>query len=410
MRRRSGTLELALLLLTVVLTGATTGCAGRRAARTAAEAPREPEAPVIRAIEPQAEVAAPAPQDSEPPAPEPAPLDAPPAEPAAEGAAPLPPGQAAADVEVAPARDPSLREFCRRPETSGFVDQSRRILEETFCGATLWFDGLFGGEPDLRNAQAVSGRVELSAIHTDFEGQDYKGRLRLNYDLPNLERRVRLFLGREDEEEFITDRPEGFAVRSSVFGLEREEEWLAGLGYRPPGRWMNKLDFRVGGRVKSAPEVFVQWRYRQNVFVGEDTVWRLRETVFYENRDGYGSTSSIDVDRVVRQDTLLRWANVGTISEVTEGLAWRSATLVYRNLPGTRALAAELFVRGATDAEVKMREYGTRLVYREPLGRPYLFGEVIVGYTWPRFERDEPRDGSAMIGFGLELLFGRDPW
>jgi hypothetical protein len=324
-------------------------------------------------------------------------------------------GDAAAGVESAPAeaaphpRD-SLRELCHQPHGDGLMQESRRLLEETFCGATLWFDGLFGGEPNLENARAVSGRVELSAIHTDFFGEDYKGRLRLNYDLPNLERRVRLFLGREDEEDFVTDRQEGFAIRSSVFGLEREEEWLAGLGYSPPGRWLNRTDFRVGGKVKSAPEIFVQWRYRQNLFLGERNVWRLRETVFYENRDGFGSTSSIDVDRVVRQDLLARWANVGTISEATEGLEWRSAALLYKNLPGTRAVAGELFVRGATDAEVKMREYGTRFIYREPLGRPYLFGEIIVGYTWPRYERDEPRDGSAMFGFGLELLFGRDPW
>ena len=322
------------------------------------------------------------------------------------GARPAP-----AQVGAAPSKPrPSLRELCRQPKGASFMDESRRLLEETFCGATLWFDGLFGGEPDLQNARAVSGRVELSSLYTEYEGADYHGRLRLNYDLPNLERRVRLFLGREDEEDFIADRENVFAVRSSVFGLETEEEWLAGLGYRPPGRWLSKTDFRLGGRVKSAPEVFLQWRYRQNVFAGQRTVWRLRETFFYENRDGFGSTTSIDVDHVIRRDVLTRWANVGTYSEETEGLEWRSAGVLYKNLPGRRAVAGELFVRGATDAEVPLREYGSRFVYRQPLGRPYLFGEIIVGYSWPREELTEPRDGSAMIGFGLDLLFGQFPW
>ena len=422
MRRWPGSRELQVLLAATVLAAVGSACAGRRAPATPAEAgpavgpeataeaapdpgsasvpsgdaPAEPE-PLIRAIEPPPDVAAPITPPDEAPA-------AAPEDPAAVEEAD--PSEAAAEH----GSEHSLRGLCHQPHGEGFVDESRRILEETFCGATLWFDGLFGGEADLGNARAVSGRVELSALHTEFEGEDYHGRLRLNYDLPNLERRVRLFLGRDDDEDFVTDRPEGLAIRSSVFGLEREEEWLAGLGYRPPGRWLSKTDVRVGGKVKSAPEVFVQWRYRQNVFLGEDNVWRLRETVFYENRDGFGSTSSIDVDRVVRRDLLMRWANVGTISEATEGLEWRSAALLYKNLFGTRAIAGELFVRGATDAEVKMREYGTRFVYREPLGRPYLFGEVIVGYSWPRYERDEPRDGSAMFGFGLELLFGRDPW
>jgi hypothetical protein len=303
------------------------------------------------------------------------------------------------------------RDLCVQPAADGIVEESRAVLTETFCAATLWFDGLFGGEPDVRNARAVSGRVELTTLYTDYYGEDLKARLRLRYDLPNLERRVRLFLGRESEDEFIEDRQEGLAVRSSVFGLEGDDEqWLAGLGWYPPGRWQRRFDVRVGGRVKSAPEVFVQGRFRYNAFVGEHAVWRFRETIFYENREGFGSTTSIDVDRVLRNDLLLRWGNVGTWSEENQGLEWRSAAVLYKNLRNTRAIAGEVFSRGATDAEVKIWEYGTRLIYREPLRRPYLFGEVIVGYTWPRHERFQPREGSAMVGFGLELLFGQDPY
>lgn len=320
-------------------------------------------------------------------------------------------GAAAAAPAPAPER-PRLRDLCHQPAPldQPLIDDSRRMLEETFCGATLWFDGLFGGEPSVDNAREVSGRVELSSLYTEFESLDYKARLRLNYDLPNLERRVKLFLGRDDEDEFVEDRREGFAVRSSVFGLETEERWLAGLGYSPPGRWFNRLDVRVGGRVKSSPEVFVQTRYRRNVFIGERTVWRLRETVFWENLEGFGSTSSVDRDHVLRRDLLLRGSLSGTFSESTAGVDWRSAALLYQNLRGFRAGAAEIFVRGATGAEVKLREYGSRLIYRQPVGRPYLFGELIVGYTWPREERDQPREGSAMLGVGIELLFGREPY
>ncbi|HEV8580881.1 MAG TPA: hypothetical protein VGX68_17585 [Thermoanaerobaculia bacterium] len=309
-------------------------------------------------------------------------------------------------------RPPKLRDLCRQapPAEGELIEETRQVLEETFCGATLWFDGLFGGEADVRSARQTSGRVELSTLYTEFEGIDVKGRLRLRYDLPNLERRVNIFLGRDDRDEFVEDRREGFAVRSSVFGLETQEKWLAGLGYSPPGRWASKVDFRVGARVKSSPEVFAQTRYRRNVFVGSREVWRFRETVFWENREGFGSTTSLDFDHVLRRDLLLRWGNVGTFSESTEGVTWRSAALAYHNLRQYRAVAGELFVRGATRAEVKLQEYGTRAIYRQPVGKPYLFGELVVGYTWPRFERDEPREGSAMIGLGIELLFGREPY
>jgi hypothetical protein len=195
-----------------------------------------------------------------------------------------------------------------------------------------------------------------------------------------------------------------------VFGVETEDRWLAGLGYSPPGRWKERLDFRVGARLSSAPEVFVQGRLRRNVFLGDRSVWRLRETVFYENRDGFGSTSSADFEYVLRRTLLFHWGTVGTVSEATDGLDWRSATVLYQNLGSRSALAYELFLRGSSGDDVGVREYGARGVYRRPLNREWLYGELIGGYTWPRESLAEPREGSVLVGFGLELLFGRDPY
>lgn len=260
----------------------------------------------------------------------------------------------------ASAVEPSLRELCREgePVEDDLLDNSRRILAETFCGATLWFDGLFG-EPNVENAREVSGRVELSTIYTEADGTEPRARLRLKYDLPNLERRLNLFLGRDDRDDFVQGRQEGFAIRSSVFGVETEDRWLAGLGYSPPGRYKDRLDFRVGARLSSAPEAFVQGRLRRNMFLGDRSVWRLRETVFYENRDGFGSTSSADFDYVLRRTLLFRWGTVGTVSEATEGLDWRSAAVLYQNLGSRVALGYEIFLRGSTDG-VDIREYGAR--------------------------------------------------
>jgi hypothetical protein len=306
----------------------------------------------------------------------------------------------------------SLRELChqRAPAGEEVLDESRRLLAETFCGATLWFDGLFGGRPDIKNARAVSGRVELSTLYTQADGAQPKARLHLNYDLPNLKNQVNLFLGRDEGNDFIRDRQEGVAIRSSAFDLETDDRWLAGLGYSPPGKWGERIDFRVGGRLGTAPEAFVQGRLRRNAFVGKESVWRLRETVFYENRDGFGSTSSVDFDHVFRRTLLFRWGTVGTFSEATTGVDWRTATVLYQNLGSRSAIAYELFVRGATDLDVAIREYGARSVYRRPLNRQWLYGELIGGYTWPRESRDKPREGSAMVGLGVELLFGKEPF
>jgi hypothetical protein len=325
----------------------------------------------------------------------------PPAEPAA-GDPPLPEVQ---PLEWKPGEDCDL---AGKPQDG--LERSQRLLLETFCEATLWLDGLFGGEADLDNARNVAGRVEVSALHTEMWGTEYDVRLRLNYDLPTLERRLKLYLGRGPREDVVQGRVESLAVRSSVFGVEDENRWLAGLGWSPPGRFREKVDFRVGGDVSSSPEVFFQGRYRHNVFLGDDTAIRLREVAFWENDEGFGSTTSVDLDHVLRHDTLVRLAGVGTWSEATSGVDWYSNAVLYRNLRNSRAAAAQLFASGDTGGPVELREYGARLIYRQPLRRQGLFAEVVTGYSWPREYLGQDREGSAMVGLGIELLFGRDPY
>jgi len=312
-----------------------------------------------------------------------------------------------------PRPKPTLREICRRPKPGeeALIDEARRRVQETVCGANLWVDGLFGGPPDIPNARAVSGAIEGSDLYSKSKGNVPKLRLRVNYDLANLKNRVNLFLGRGDQREVIEDRIEGLAVRSSIFGLDSRDQWLAGLGYSPPGRLGDRLDFRVGARVKSSTEVYVQGRYRRDFSLGEQSAVRFRETVFWENReDGFGSTTSVDLDHLINPRLLLRWANVATFSQSTEGTLWRTSFLVYQNLNHRRALLYQAFVRGETAAEVPLREFGAQAVLRMPIGRTWLFGNFTGGYTWPRFEREDRREGSVLVGFGIELLFGKNPY
>jgi hypothetical protein len=342
--------------------------------------------------------------------------------PASDGPAPPPPAGASPEEEGAPelesaegpsrnAEEPGVRELCRqdREGDEDRVEQSRRALQETFCGATLWFDGLFGGEPDVASARQTSGRVELSSLYSELGGLDLDGRLRLRFELPTLSRRVGLFLGRGDSGELVEDREEGFAARSAAAGVETARAWIAGLAVRGPGRWAEQVEFRAGVEVDVPPEPFVQGRLRQELPSVEGAAWRLRETVFWRHREGFGVTVSADHDRVLTPLWVARWSNIGTLSEASEGVVWRSTGILYRSLGEGRAVAGELFARGATSADVPLREYGVRAIYRQPLGRPHLFGEFVVGYSWPKDDPLQRRTGSPMVGVGTELLFGIRP-
>ena len=291
------------------------------------------------------------------------------------------------------------------------VESTQRRLTEITCAAALWFDGLFGEQQQIASARMTSGRIELAALQSEFEGFDFRTRVHVRMKFPNLEQRLEAFVGRDESDDFLRDRNEGLALRSQFSDVIDEEDWVAGLGYSLPGTYRYRTDFRVGGRGSREPEGFLQGRGRANLEIGTKAVLRLRETIFWTNRDGFGSTTSIDLDRVLGRTAIARLGSIGTWSESTDGLDWRSAFVIYQNLIKRRAIAYEAFVRGETSAEVPLREYGARAILRLPLTRTrWLFGELVVGYSWPREEVYQKREGSATVGVGVELLFGRDPY
>lgn len=287
------------------------------------------------------------------------------------------------------------------------IDETKRRLHETLCGASLWFDGLFG-TGNVAAARSAHGLLETSVSHSEFEGTKTRVRFNARVDLPALERRVSAFIGRDDDEEFVQDRTEGLGLRSQFPRVTDQEEWLAGLGYALPEAHRFKFDFRVGARGVAHPTVFARARISYNAYSDARNLVHLRTTPFIDNKVGLGLTSSMDIDHALTPACLLRWGNIGTVSEESAGLDWRSAAIAYQNLRELRAVAGEVFVRGATAAPEPIPEYGMRAIYRQPLFRARMFAELIVGYSWLKFDPLVEREGSLGTTVGLELPFGKD--
>ena len=326
---------------------------------------------------------------------------------------PAPLGDTASAVEVPStlervAEEGELHPCWDRPgKGTPFIDRVRSRLHEWLCRATLGVDGWFGDERNIENARASSGRIESSFLNSDYEGSRFRTRASVRVELPNLDRRIHAFLDRDDQEAFIEDRTEGLAQRSQFINVETNEGWLAGLGYGLPGNYKARTDFRVGGKLGNEPKIFVQGRHRRNIIVDRRNIWRLRETLFWENREGFGSTTSVDYDFIVNRLLLFRWASIGTITEETKGFEYRTAFMLYHDLPGHRAVAYDLFLRGWTEAETDIREYGGRVIYRQSLARRnWLDGEIVIGYSWPREKAAEERKGSLTLGLGFAMRFG----
>ena len=289
------------------------------------------------------------------------------------------------------------------------LDETRRLLVETTCSAALWTDSLFGGIGDVEAARKVHGHVELSGGYSQFEGSRIRFRFDARAELPTLKHRFNAFIGRDNENDFLRDRSEGFALRSQFPRLDDREGWLGGLGYSLPETDRLRSEFRVGVHGLNPPQVFLQWRTRYNIYANENNIIYIRGTPFWNSDDGVGVTTNFDVSHILSPTRLLRFSSAATRSQRTSGVDWRGALIHYQNLRLGRAIAFEGFVRGSTQAPEPLGEYGVRTIYRHPLVDQKLFAEAILGYGWPRDDPALPRKGSVGVGLSINMPFGKTP-
>lgn len=289
------------------------------------------------------------------------------------------------------------------------VAGARSVLEEASCNSALWLDGLMvRGDGDLDAARRTSGYVELAQSHSQFYGSDTRIRARIRMELPSWEQRLSVYVGRENEQEFVRDRTEALALLSEFPTVGDDDQWLAGLGYSRPSSRRLQTDLRVGLASVQHPRAFAQARGLLNVYADTRNLLYARSTLFVNTREGLGLTAGIEYNRVLRPRLLFRLKESGTVSQKSEGVEWISAAILYQKLEHERGISWQAFVRGRTDADEPLREYGLRSVLQFPVFTRRLIGEVLTGYSWPRTDPELQREGSYQLGAGVKLLFGRD--
>lgn len=278
-----------------------------------------------------------------------------------------------------------------RHSDRNLIDMAREGLSEWLCEANLWVDGMLGGVADVQAARQSHGRLSVALGFSERESWDFNLRLRVRVNLPNWEDRLSAFVGREPDNDFVSGRSEGLALREEFPVLDDEEQWLAGLGYRLPTGYRIRSSFDVGARSLDDPEIFLRQRILWNITTGNTHLVNLRLIPFWTNKDDLGVTFGLDAAVTTSETTLLRWDYVGTKSGVTESVDWRGAMVLYQSLGTATGIALEFYATGDTGRAESMREYGMRTIYRCPLIPRELFLLASVGNGWFR----EP-DGSSL--------------
>ncbi len=285
-------------------------------------------------------------------------------------------------------------------DTPRWLASSRVSLRQGTEWLARRVDGLFGDHPFEAGGQVANARLSLDTHWREDTGWDANTRLRAVFRLPNLRRQAYLFFGQDNARELVSETPEAFTRQQRMLAERRpsEQAGFAGLGLGLGER----IDLRAG--LKGGFDPYAQARYRRE-WQGDTQALEFRETLFWENEQGFGSTTALAYRHALDKRHALLGNLAGTFSEHSRGLAWSANIVVERDLGPLRRLALEALVHGETDARHAVREYGLRASWRQAIHRDWLLGELSVGHFWPREDTDPARRRSWGAGLGVEMLF-----
>ena len=280
------------------------------------------------------------------------------------------------------------------------LERVRRRLQITACASSAWLDGMFGDQLRYEDYHRTYGSVSTGALWSEYDGFDPRLRFRVRLQLPQWDERISAFAGRVGEEDYITDVEDDFdALPSRQFGGIEDESVLLGLGYANPNRTGNDFDASVGVRVTTPLDPYARARYEFIRNFGEHYVFAARETVFWQNSEGMGTTTRLTLDRAFSERFLLRWTNLGKFTEETIGLEWYSQVTLFQRVNPRLGLAWQAEVEGKTDNEVQLTRTAARLIMRRQFrDLKWLFLELRGGVAWPRERLSEDRKASAADG------------
>lgn len=279
-------------------------------------------------------------------------------------------------------------------------------LERNIMGQVIRLDDFFG---NVKTEEQRKTRYQLrwrNSFRLAEDGSIKPGMtLRANLVLSRVSDRLRLAIAGEDEtvqtSPSIPEDPgnPGFDRTTRNARLVNTE-----LRYSLIKETDLDLFLGAGFRVSIPPEGFVRSRFQYTHTLADLVLFRFGETFFLKNTSGFGETTEIDLERLLDRDTLMRWANAGTVSEEFSGLEWGTELSMIRQLSPTSAITVAAGVYGNTRAAALVGSYKLYTRYRRNFLRSWLFYELEPEVSWPRNDAGQYLATFAITG-RIEVVF-----
>ncbi len=276
-----------------------------------------------------------------------------------------------------------------------WVDTSHAYATNQAQALTEWMDDFFGDPNyDLEKAESLL-RLELVSDWEEDQGSDFKIRLRGKVQLPKISRRLNLVFAGDDGQELDEE--------------ERQDEDRIGLQYEMRESDRGRFDLTLGfASGNFRPGV----RYRLQDNISETATYRFTQRFQYEDGDGFYSTSLLENNWALDEDSVIRWSNRAKYGEHTNGVEWRTRLALREryNADSRRPMAVSYYgtIKGVTRPSNYIKNYRLGAVIRRQIYRDFLFLELEPALNYRRRNLEEERELIWGMVIRLEIALERD--
>lgn len=273
-----------------------------------------------------------------------------------------------------------------------WVDSSHAYATDQVQALTVWMDNFFGDPTyDLETPDSLV-RVDWSNTWDQEDGHKARVRLRGKLHLPRISKRLNLLFNEQDGDELGADE-------------QKENSDLIGLQYSLGELNRSRVDLTLdAGTWDLRPGV----RYRNQGPISKKMGYRYTQQLEYKDGEGFYSTAEVNLDRVLDENTLLRWSNQLIHGEETDGEEWQTILSLDRRqrpLHKKHQFVIGYFgaIEGVTDPDY-IQNYRLGMLFRRQVYRPFLFAELEPSYNLRRDSPEQSRSGAWNIVLRFEIV------
>jgi len=292
------------------------------------------------------------------------------------------------------------------PEEQSLVDETHEDIQRNILEQVIRLDNFFGNVTTESHQKTEYQLRWRNSLRVDQDGRIGVGTtLRANFRLSKINERLKLVISGENEPEPLSPSlPED----PGNPGFERNAQQLsivnAELRYGLLHTSALDLFLGAGALFIIPPEAFVRGRFQYTHKIDDVSLLRFSETPFVKNFLVLGETTEISLERLLNPKTLLRWANLGTISDEFTGLEWGTELSLIQTLSPRSGITVTGGVYGNTSINDWVTNYRVLARYRRNFLRSWLFYELEPEISWPR-RADGSFQSHVAFSFRLEVLF-----